>query len=78
MIYLIDTVDGEKLDYTEKENFINSLPMMDTNYIVKTHDKLIESFGLDTELENTCDVCGLSYNSPFRITAEFFGPSIDS
>ena len=77
LIYLIDTVDGEKLDYVEKENFINTLPMMDTNYIVKVHDKLVESFGLDTALENTCDVCGLDYNSPFRITAEFFGPSVD-
>lgn len=77
LISLIDTVDGEKLDYAEKENFVNTLPMMDTNYLVKASDKLNESFGLDTELENTCDVCGLTYSSPFRFTSEFFGPDID-
>ena len=74
---LIDTVDGVKLDPIKKEDFVRNLPMMDTNYIVKHAQKLVESFGLNTTLDFECSVCGLDYKSPFRITAEFFGPSVD-
>lgn len=74
---LIDTVDGVKLDPIKKEDFVRQLPMMDTNYILKHAQKLVESFGLNTSLSNTCPICGLDYRSSFRITSEFFGPSID-
>lgn len=74
---LIDTVDGIKLNPVEREDFVRNLPMMDTNYIIKHAQKLVESFGLETKIENTCPICGLDYNSNFRITSEFFGPSID-
>ena len=74
---MIDTVDGVKLDPVKKEDFVRSLPMMDTNYIVRHSEKLVESFGLNTVTHNTCLACGLDYNSSFRITGEFFGPSID-
>lgn len=74
---MIDTVDGVKLDPVQKEDFVRNLPMMDTNYIVKHSEKLVESFGIDTVTPNTCLACGLDYNSSFRITSEFFGPSID-
>lgn len=74
---IIDTVDGIKLDPIQKEDFVRNLPMMDTNYIVKHSEKLVESFGIDTVTPNTCLACGLDYNSSFRITSEFFGPSID-
>ena len=75
--HMIDTVDGVKLDPIKKEEFVRNLPMMDTNYIVKHSEKLVESFGIDTVTSNTCLACGLDYNSSFRITSEFFGPSID-
>ena len=74
---LIDTIDGEKPDPIVKEKFVRNLPMMDTNYIVRYSEKLVESFGLNTVTGNTCLACGLDYNSSFRITSEFFGPSID-
>ena len=74
---LIDTVDGVKLNPVERENFVRSLPMMDTNYIIKHTEKLVESFGLETKLTFTCPVCGLDYTNSFRITSEFFGPSIN-
>ena len=73
----IDTIDGKNVNPLQKEEFVRNLPMMDTNYIVKYAQKLVESFGLNTSLDLTCDVCGLDYTSPFRITAEFFGPSVD-
>lgn len=75
---LIDTVNGDKLDPIKKEDFVRNLPMMDTNYILKSAQKLVESFGVDTVIKCECPVCGLDYNGSFRITSEFFGPSIDA
>ena len=74
---IIDTVDGEKLDIVRKEDFVRNLPMMDTNYIIKKAEKLVESFGVDNTTYHTCALCGLDYTSHFRFTKEFFGPSID-
>lgn len=74
---LIDTIDGKVVDPIKKENFIRQLPMMDTNYIMKHAQKLVESFGLDTAVSNKCSMCGLDYTSHFRVSPEFFGPSVD-
>ena len=74
---LIETIDGQKIDPIKKEDFVRQLPMMDTNYIMKHAQKLVESFGIRTSMKEECTVCGLDYTSSFRITAEFFGPSID-
>lgn len=74
---LIDTVDGEKLDPIKKEDFVRELPMIDTNYIMQKAQKLVESFGLDTKIERECPMCGLDYTGSFRITTEFFRPTID-
>lgn len=74
---LIDKVDGEDLDVIQKEDFVRHLPMMDTNYIIKKAEKLVESFGVDNTTYHTCSLCGLDYTGSFRFTKEFFGPSID-
>ena len=74
---MIDTVDGEKLDAVRKSEFVRNLPMMDTNQIVAYAQKLNEGIGLNTVLDNTCDVCGLDYKSSFRATGEFFRPTVD-
>ena len=74
---LIDTVDGEKLDPIKKEDFVRELPMIDTNYIMQKAQKLVESFGIDTKIERECPICGLDYTGSFRITTEFFRPTID-
>jgi hypothetical protein len=74
---LIATVDGEKIEQFRMAEYLKSLPMMDTNYILKAAQKLNSMFGLDGNLDNTCNVCGLDYTSSFRTTSEFFGPSID-
>lgn len=74
---LIEEVDGHKPNPLNLPEFVKSLPMMDTNFILKYADKLNERIGLDTRLDNTCDVCGLDYTNFFRVTGEFFGPSID-
>lgn len=74
---LILTVDGKAIDIIQKEDFVRKLPMMDTNYIIKHVQQLDERVGLNTTLHCTCDFCGFDFDSPFRETGEFFGPSID-
>ena len=74
---VIDTVDGSKLDVFKKSDFVKQLPMADINYILASVNKINELIGLDMTLNATCDFCGLDYDSPFRITPEFFRPSID-
>lgn len=74
---LISTVDGQYMDPVKLEDFIRGLPMMDTNYIIKHAQKLVESFGMDNVVVNNCSLCGLEYPSSFRFSGEFFGPSID-
>ena len=74
---LIDTIDGERPEQFRLAPFVQKLPMMDTNYILRAAQKLNASFGIESTLMNTCSVCGLDYTSNFRTTSEFFGPSID-
>ena len=74
---LTETIDGKEYRDYELDPFFRKLPMMDTNYIIKAAQKLNNSFGLDNIVEHTCSFCGLDYKSSFRITSEFFGPSID-
>ena len=73
---VIDLVNGEKLDIFKKSDYVKSLAMGDTNYILAAMNRLNDGIGLDTNLLNTCDFCGLDYDSPFRITPEFFRPTI--
>lgn len=74
---LIEEIDGSKPELFRLTPFIKSLPMRDTNYILKSAQKLNTVFGLDLGLMNVCGRCGLDYASSFRTTSEFFGPSID-
>ena len=74
---LIDTVDGKRYEDFQLDPFLRKLPMRDTNYLLKAAQKLNTSFGINSDLNPTCTFCGLDYKSSFRVTSEFFGPSID-
>ena len=74
---LIDKVDGATLNPIAKETFVKSLPMMDTNYILKCSEKINEKVGIDTSIHLKCTKCKAKYDSHFRINGEFFSPSID-
>ena len=52
--------------------------MKDTNYMLQCAKKLNDLIGEDKEFTIKCSVCGLDYRSPFRITSEFFVPTIDA
>lgn len=74
--FIINTVDGEKLDSVRMSDFVKNLPMKDTNFILKNAEKLVDCMGLVDDLTIICNTCGMTYKSPFRVTSEFFGPSI--
>ena len=74
---LVESVDGQVMDAFKLENWVRKLPMADTNYILKNAEMLNKSFGLDTNLVVECKECGVDYDTPFRITSEFFGPTIN-
>ena len=74
---LIDTIDEERPEQFKIVPFLQKLAMMDTNYILKSAQKLNSSFGISSEVNHVCSVCGLTYTGKFRTTSEFFGPSID-
>lgn len=74
---MIDTIDGNRPEEFRIIPFLQKLPMMDTNYIIRSAQKLNEMFGIETTVINTCGTCGLDYNCNFRTTSEFFGPTID-
>lgn len=74
---IIDTIDDEKLDDVKLELFVRRLPMKDANFLMQSAVKLNESVGLNTDFECKCPSCGFEMLSTFRITPEFFGPSIN-
>jgi len=75
LLQVIDLVDGEKLNSSKLETFINNLPAVDMLKIVNTVDKLNKSFGLDTAITLTCSNCGEEFNTFFRFGPEFFRPT---
>lgn len=73
---LIETIDGEVYNPAKLEAFVRSLPMRDTNTIVKHAEKL-NQIGIDTIIESECSKCHNTYKQSLPITGEFFGPAID-
>ena len=71
----IDTVDGEKKNEFELENFIPNLPAKDLQKILNNIDKLNQQIGLDNILYLTCPKCGEEVTTFFRFGPEFFRPS---
>lgn len=77
LAYLIESVDGVERNPVELDNFVRRLPMKDANVLIQTAEKLNRKVGVDTALEVKCSRCGQAVPVTFRITGEFFGPSID-
>lgn len=72
---IIIEIDGQRPDPLNFEDFIINLPMRDSQKINMMSSRLEDSIGLQSQLDITCDVCGLDYKSSFRFTSEFFRPS---
>ena len=77
--HLIAAVDGKKQNDIWMNQFLRQLPAMDSNYIMQKAAKINDKVGVDTVIHNVCSNpnCGAKYRTSFRITAEFFGPTID-
>lgn len=74
---MIKSIDGKVYDPIKLEQIVRNFQMADTNAIMQYGDKLNSLVGLKASIPNICSSCGVDYNAPFRITNEFFGPSID-
>lgn len=74
---LIKSIDGKFYDPIKLEQIVRNLPLADTNAILKHGDKLNSLVGLKAVFQTSCPICGVDYNVPFRLTSEFFGPSLD-
>lgn len=72
---LIYKVDGQVLDAVKLESFVRHLPMQDSNYIMKSIEKI--DIGIDTLITCKCSHCKGEYDTQLPITREFFEPSID-
>lgn len=77
LMAVVDTVDDRKLNEVQLEQFIRNLPMRDANILLQKAIKLNESVGLKTDFDCKCKHCGFEMTSTFRITPEFYGPTID-
>lgn len=77
LMSLIKKVDGSVLDPLMLEEFVKKLPNRDANYILNKATQLNKKVGLDNNISIQCSQCGEHMVVPFRITSEFFGPTID-
>ena len=79
LAHTVDRVDGKKFADPILKNFLKNLPLKDTNIILQKATKINEKVGIDTIINNVCSnpKCGAKYKTSFRITNEFFGPTID-
>lgn len=77
--HMIDAVDGKKVTPVLLDIFLRKLPMADSNAIIRAASKINDKVGIDNVVKNVCTNprCGAKYNTTFRITAEFFGPTED-
>lgn len=74
---LIDTIDGKKPSIIQVEEWVRGLSMRDVNVILQNADKYNEGVGLDVMMSETCNMCGLIYKTGFKMTSEFFRPTLD-
>lgn len=74
----IKLVDGQHYDAMKLEAFIRKLPAMDMNILDRRIAALDDKFGIDTSATVHCEnpECGVTYPSSFRITSEFFRPTV--
>lgn len=75
--YAIKSVDDKISTPAVYETFVKKLPMADVNYLLQKIDAINNKIGLDSDIICTCKECGFETVTPFRLTSEFFGPTID-
>lgn len=76
LMQAIKTVDGKQLSSAALENFVRHLPARDSNFLLQASAKFNNLIGVEPIITLKCPDCDQTYETPFRITAEFFGPTI--
>lgn len=76
-ILVIDTVDGNKLSYSQLEDFVMNLSAKDRLYIAQKSMKLTNMVGINARVDVTCSKCGEDISTFFRSGPEFFTPTLD-
>lgn len=75
--YLIETVNGDVLNYAQLDSYIQKLLALDMRYILDKSLKLEQSFGLNTLVTLNCSQCGGEVITFFRNGQDFFRPEFD-
>lgn len=71
----ISLVDNKKIDASEKEILLRTLPMQDINKIIVATDNLNNCFGLGITVEAECENCHETFLTMFQQGKEFFRPT---
>lgn len=75
---LINKIDGREPPNQEVlMDFVMNLPARDVSYLLTKANELTTKVGIDSNIKVSCTNCGKSFDAPFRITSEFFGPTED-
>lgn len=77
LMAMIDTVNGESLPEPKLDNFVRRLPMMDANILTQKYEKFCNAIGVGNVCTIECPNCKEKFSTSFRLTTEFFRPSID-
>lgn len=74
---MIESVDGAKMSFIDLETLVKHMSSADYNYIIQKLEKVNSAFGLDKKIDLKCSKCGGKFSTFFRISREFFRPTID-
>ena len=74
----IDKINGEDLNEVQLEDYCKNLSMKDANFLLRSIDKLNSQIGMSINIIANCPnpKCGEDVLVPFRITNEFFEPTL--
>ena len=73
---IIKKINGQEINSVMLENYCKNLNMKDTQALIQGADKFNDKVGMDNSILVTCPNCNTEISTPFRITSEFFGPTI--
>ena len=75
-MYFIDSIDGKHYDEFALEKFVRELNLKDFYEIIKRGNEFNRKVGLDNSVIAKCTNCDYDIVTPFRLTSEFFVPSL--
>lgn len=68
-------INNETVKPNMIQKYVESMNMKDVRYLETKYDEILGNIGLDTEMIDTCDVCGEEINYQISTGPEFFRPT---